>query len=271
MRALVHDPFQGTLGATGASLRLKGTAEMSQFSCRILLTLAACSGLACGCAGDQKEAETPAGEAADQAPVMKTTPSPGEESEPAPNGPPAGLPQAEPQSSSGTQNNVLAAPTLEPARESLSEGQIARIAELVNTAEIDQGKVAQTKAKFPRVKAFAAKMVQHHGHAKAEQAKLASRLNIRVADSSEAAALKTEGEATLTTLKSTPAADFDVAYIDSQVTGHQKVLAAIDGQLLPSAKTDTVVSALKMGRDAVAAHLEEAKAIQAELAKASSK
>lgn len=229
------------------------------------------SGVAWGCAGDQKEPETPASEAAEQAPVMKTTPSPGEESAPAPTGQPAGLPQAEPQSANGTQNNVLAAPTVQPNRAKLSEDQIARIADLINTAEVDQGKLAQTKAKSARVKAFAAKMIKHHGQAKTEQAKLAKQLNITSAESADAAALKSDGEQTLSTLKTTPAADFDMAYIDSQVTGHEKALATIDEQLLPSAKSEGVVSALKLGREAVAAHLAEAKELRAELAKTTSK
>ncbi|RYZ06111.1 MAG: DUF4142 domain-containing protein [Myxococcales bacterium] len=244
---------------------------MSHLSHRTVFTLAALSALASACAGDQREPETPAGEA-EQAPVMKTTPSPGEESAPAPNGQPAGLPQAEPQSMQGnSQNNVVAAPAVQPAQAKLSEDQIARVAELVNTAEVDQGKLAQSKAQSPRVKAFATKMVNHHSQAKAEQAKLVKQLNLTAAESPEAAALKSDGAQTLSTLKTTPAADFDRAYIDSQVTGHQKVLTTIDEQLLPSAKSERVVSALKLGREAVAAHLAEAKEIQDELSKTTGK
>lgn len=83
---------------------------MSQLSSRVLLGVAL-SAVLCACAGDQKSPDSPADEAGEQAPVMKTTPSAGEDNAPAPTGQPAGLPQAEPPPqglNSDTRNNVLA-------------------------------------------------------------------------------------------------------------------------------------------------------------------
>jgi putative membrane protein len=247
---------------------------MSQLSPRWLATVAAVSGLAWACAGNQKPVESPQDEAAESAPVMKTTPPAVDDSVPAPNGQPAGMPPSDPppQSSNGSSpTNALGAPGAGTPRTdaSLSEAQIARIAELANTAEIEQGNVARTKAKDARVKAFAAKMVKHHGQAKTEQARLVRKLDLRSEDSPRAAALKSEGDATLASLKSATGAGFDVAYIDSQVTAHEKVLSTIDEQLMPSAKSESVVSALRVAREAVAAHLEEAKGLQRELSTAS--
>lgn len=244
---------------------------MSQLPSRIALTFAALSCLTVSCAGDQKSPDTASGAAEEQAPVMKTTPAPAQEGATPPNGQPPGMPPSDPPPqglNSTSPSNALASPTVgqQPAKPTLTEAQIARIAELVNSAEIEQAKVAQNKAKSPRVKSFAAKMIKHHGQAKAEQAKLTQKLGVGSADSADATALRNDGEQTLATLKSTSAATFDMAYIDSQVTGHEKVLATIDEQLLPSAKTESVMSALRTAREAVAAHLAEAKEIQAELA-----
>lgn len=241
---------------------------MSQFSSRPALLCAAALACVWSCAGAQHAPELASAGAVEQAPVMETTPPAGADAAPAPNGQPPGLPPLQ-GVNAGTENNTLASPAVgAPAKAQLSEEQIARIAELVNAAEIAQGKLAGTKAKSARVKAFAAKMVNHHGQAQAEQARLGKQLHLSSAESAEAATLKTEGERTLATLKSAPAADFDRAYVDSQVAVHQTALALIDEQLLPSAKTDGVVRALRVARDAVAAHLEEAKALQAELPKA---
>ena len=153
------------------------------------------------------------------------------------------------------------APEPPPAKEALSEAQIAKIADLVNTAEVDQGKLAQGKAKAPAIKKFADMMIKHHGDAKQEQAKLFKKLNLTPADSATAAALQADGEKTLKTLKEADAAGFDAAYAKSQVDGHQKVLDALDAQLLPSAKTPELAEGLRKMRATVEAHLKEAKSL----------
>jgi putative membrane protein len=150
-----------------------------------------------------------------------------------------------------------------PTKEALSDAQIAKIADLVNTAEVDQGKVAQGKVKAPAVKKFAEMMIKHHGDAKQEQAKLFKKLNLTPADSATAAALKADGESTLKTLKETDAAGFDAAYVKSQVDGHQKVLDTLDAQLLPAAKAPELAEGLRKMRATVESHLKEAKSLQA--------
>lgn len=149
-----------------------------------------------------------------------------------------------------------------PAKEVLTEGQMVKVGELVNTAEVEQGKLAQAKAKAAGVKKFAAMMIKHHGDALREQAKLAKKLGLTPTDSATAAMLKADGEKTLETLKKTDAAGFDAAYVASQIDGHQKVLDLIDTQLLPAAKTPEVVDTLRRARAGVEQHLNEAKALQ---------
>ena len=219
---------------------------------RLLGCLAALSfALAPACAGDQKHVtaeEVREGEALPPAPPVPAQPA----STDSPTAPtvPGGAATAAP-------------PPETPAKEALTEGQIAKIAELVNTAEVEQGKLAQGKAKSPAVKKFADMMVKHHGDSKQEQAKLFKKLNLTPADSATAASLKADGEATLKTLKEADAASFDAAYAKSQVDGHQKVLDALDAQLLPSAKTPELAEGLRKMRMTVEAHLTEAKQLQA--------
>lgn len=165
-------------------------------------------------------------------------------------------------------NNQPAAPAADepppaPAKEALSEAQVAKITELVNTAEVDQGKLAQGKAKAANVRKFADMMVKHHGDAKAEQAKLFKKLNLAPADSATAATMKTDGEQTLETLKKTDANGFDAAYAQSQIDGHQKVLDALDSQLLTAAKTPELAESMRKMRATVESHLSEARKLQA--------
>jgi putative membrane protein len=154
------------------------------------------------------------------------------------------------------------APTSLPEQEPLTEAQIAKVSELVNTAEVEQAKIAQARAKDPAVKNFAAMMAKHHGEALREQAKIVKRLRINSDDSATSAKLKSDAQATLATLKKADAASFDTAYISSQIDAHQKALDLLDAQLIPSAKTPEVSDALRQARAIVAQHLSDAKALQ---------
>jgi putative membrane protein len=154
------------------------------------------------------------------------------------------------------------APATLPEQEPLTEAQIAKVSELVNTAEVEQAKLAQARAKDPAVKNFAAMMAKHHGDALREQAKIVKRLRINSDDSATSAKLKSDAQATLATLKKADAASFDTAYISSQIDGHQKALDLLDAQLIPSAKTPEVSDALRQARAIVAQHLSDAKALQ---------
>jgi putative membrane protein len=151
----------------------------------------------------------------------------------------------------------------------LTQSQIAMVAELANNSEIEQGKLAQTKAKSASVKKFAAMMVKHHTDAKNEQAKLFKQLNLTPTQSQTATVLKDGADRALGSLRGADGQSFDVAYIDSQVDAHQKVLDTLNNELLPSATDQELVNGLNKMKATVEAHLTEAKAIQAELAKTS--
>ncbi len=239
---------------------------MSHVPSRAAFTLAALTSLTLGCASEQKSAESPeqGRESAD------SSPRPGDATIPQPNGQPTETPPDAPPPvglNQGTTGNALAAPGAPSTAPtgSLSEGQIAMIIDLANTAEIEQGKLVQAKGKAASVKKFAAKMVKHHTDAKVEQAKLTKQLVLSPTPSQEADVLKSDGDVALSRLRTATAAELDATYIDGQVEAHREVLELLEQQLLPSAKTEPVVNALRKMRDLVAAHLEEAKSIQAEL------
>lgn len=246
---------------------------MSHLRSRSVLSLLSLSAICLGCASDQKSAEAPSAEVASNT----TTPVP-DANTPPPNGQPISTPPAEPPPqglNNASSANALAAPKVgDPSATpapTLSEGQIAMITDLANTAEIEQGKLAQTKAKSASVKKFAAMMVKHHTEAKNEQAKVAKQLSLTPTQSQDATTLKADADKSLGSLRGASGAAFDETYINGQVEAHQKVLDTIDRQLLPSAKSQDVIDNLKKMRETVVSHLEEAKTIQADLAKSSSK
>jgi len=202
-----------------------------------------------GCASDQKSAATAEevrdGEALPPAPPVQPAQAPTAPSDVAPAGTAAVEPAAETRS----------------GRETLTEPQIAKVTELVNTAEVQQAKLAQQRAKAQAVKQFADMMIKHHEQARREQAKIAQRLKLTPADSSTADKLESDGEAQLAKLKASDAASFDSAYITSQIDGHQQALDLLDTQLIPSAKTPEVVNALQAARSLVEQHLRDARGL----------
>ena len=66
-------------------------------------------------------------------------------------------------------------------------------------------------------------------------------------------------------LKKMSGAAFNKAYIDNEVTYHEKVLDTIDNALLPNAKNAELKQLITDVRPVVAAHLDHAKQIQAKM------
>lgn len=121
-------------------------------------------GAVAACDGDQKsptQAEVANGEALPSAPPVPA--------EPAATDSPASAPAPVVERASvdkQTRGPVAAEDAV------LTEGQVAFLADLASSAEVEQGKLAQGKAKSPVVKKFADMMVKDHAEALQEQAKL---------------------------------------------------------------------------------------------------
>lgn len=218
---------------------------------------------ATGCASDQKHAPTQAEVASgDALPTAPPVPA-----QPASTDSPATVPAPAVDAASADKQTPPPAPAASPDKETLTEAQVALFADLANSSEVEQGKVAQSKAKSPAVKKFADMMVKHHSESQQEQTKLFKKLNLTPADSATASALKSDGEKTLSTLKEAGAADFDRTYVATQVDAHQKVLDAIDNKLLPAARSAELEAGLRKMRTTVEAHLSQAKTLQSQVAK----
>ncbi|HVJ14481.1 MAG TPA: DUF4142 domain-containing protein [Polyangiaceae bacterium] len=157
------------------------------------------------------------------------------------------------------------APAPTAAAETMTDEQIFKIIDLANASEVDQAKLAQTKAKSAKVKNFAAMMITQHGKARAKASKLSTKLGVTPADTSQSTQLKIESETTISRLTSTPAADFDHEYMEAQVAAHRNVLAALDEKLIPSAKDSELKTLLNDMRSTVEMHLKEAEKIESAL------
>ena len=145
----------------------------------------------------------------------------------------------------------------------LGDADIANVIHEVNAGEIAAGKIAQTKAKNADVKAYAREMVQAHTALDKKGAKITGQqgaTNATIRDS-----VVNANQAMSSQLQSANSgADFDKAYIDGQVQGHQNALS-----FLQAAQNKTQNADLKKMIDAaipdVQKHLDRARSLQSKV------
>jgi putative membrane protein len=147
--------------------------------------------------------------------------------------------------------------------QSVDDAQIASIVVTANQVDVDAGRVAAERASADAVKTFAKLMVSDHTAVNASATELASRLRLTPQDNPTSQALKAGGTKHLAALKALSGPSFDRAYVDQEVTYHQKVLDALDTVLIPNARNADLKALLVKVRPAFVAHLEHAKRLQA--------
>jgi putative membrane protein len=157
------------------------------------------------------------------------------------------------------------APAPTESQPTLSDDQILGVTHTANAGEIEQGRLAMTKAHDARVKALAADMVKDHNAAESKGASLATKAGLKPSPSPTSDQLQSDAEGATRSLKSETGSDFDKSYVDAQVREHQAVLDAIDQKLLPNARAADLKAYLQEVRTTVSRHLDHAKELQQEL------
>lgn len=147
----------------------------------------------------------------------------------------------------------------------MTDAQIKDVIATVNKGEIDLAKVAIQKAQNPDVKAFAQRMENEHS-ALNTQAQVTTGGAGAVAQNELISTLEADAQATLKDLQSRSDAEFDLAYIDSQVRMHRTVLGALEDRLIPSAQDPELRKVLEGARESVQDHLSQAEEIRDQLA-----
>jgi putative membrane protein len=174
-----------------------------------------------------------------------------------------------PAGAASSKGNLIAdnagAPT--EAQPTLSDEQILGVTSAANEGEIEQGRLAESKAHDLRVKALAALMVKDHTAAQNMGQTLAKKAGLSPTGSPVSTSLQGAAQNVTQSLKSASRADFDRSYVDAQVNEHQDVLDTIDQKLLPNAKNADLRAYLNEVRATVAKHLAHAKELQQALLK----
>lgn len=134
----------------------------------------------------------------------------------------------------------------------------------VDNAEVEAGELARTKATNADVKSFARMMVNDHGKDRDAMAKLKTDTTMMSTPSGAQTMLQSEHSQEMSRLQSLSGAEFDRAYIESMVNGHQKVLDFVT-QLQSRAQSPELQQHLTQVADAVQKHLDRARSIQGKL------
>lgn len=128
-----------------------------------------------------------------------------------------------------------------------------------NNAEIEAGKLAQTKAQNAEVKQYAQQMIAEHTKANKDMAPVAAKKTITLPTD-----LKPENKQMAADMSKLSGAEFDKAYIAGQITDHEKTVALMQSQVDGGTDADAKAFATKM-LPSVKMHLEMAQKISAKL------
>jgi putative membrane protein len=148
-----------------------------------------------------------------------------------------------------------------------TDAQIAMIAVVADTVDIDAGNMAAKKTKNKMVREFAKTMVRDHTAVNAQATALAKKLGVIPEESDTSKSLKSGGDKTMAQLMTLTGAAFDKAYIDNEVSYHEAVLGVLDKTLIPNTRNAELKSLLESARPIFVTHLEHAKKLQASLTK----
>ncbi|MFL6531031.1 MAG: DUF4142 domain-containing protein [Chthoniobacterales bacterium] len=162
---------------------------------------------------------------------------------------------------------VATARAQETAAAPPNDAQIAMIAVVADSVDIDAGKLAAEKSKNKAVKEFAETMVRDHTAVNAKATALAKKLNVTPEESATSKSLKSGGDAQLAKMKSMSGAEFDKAYVDNEVSYHETVMGALDKTLIPNTKNAELKALLESARPIFVHHLDHAKELQKSLEK----
>lgn len=144
----------------------------------------------------------------------------------------------------------------------ITDDEIVAASDALNAAQVEQGALARSKAKEPRLREFADKLKADHERALRDGKSLAARLAIKPKESSLSSELGADAAGATKTLKRAKKNDFDRLFVESQIAAHQKTLKLLDQKLIPSARNQDVKELLEGLRATVQAHLETVRSLQ---------
>jgi putative membrane protein len=146
-----------------------------------------------------------------------------------------------------------------------TSGDTFGVMRAIHTAEIDHGKLAQKKAKDPRVKAFAEKVVNDHKVRMQRDEQLMGGLGVMPRDNAVSESIKNSAAQQTERLDALSGSSFDRSYIEEQINYYRSVIDMFDRDLIPNVRDPQIKADLQNARARANDHLKEAQDIRASL------
>jgi putative membrane protein len=156
-----------------------------------------------------------------------------------------------------------AAANANTSNNSWTDGQILAFASAANKGEIAEGKLAETKATNPKVKAFARQLVTDHTAMLSEGNSFAKKNNITPdSTKSDVQDLQKDAKNDMQDLQSKAKGnDWDKDFVDKEIDGHKQVLQKL--QDMQNATSNTQLKdMLTKAQQKVQSHLDKAQALK---------
>jgi putative membrane protein len=143
----------------------------------------------------------------------------------------------------------------------LSDGQILAVVSCINSAEINQGELARTRANGVSDREFAKKMVDDHSESRQQGTRVAAQASLATEPSALSKELESKASQVLRSLETAKLTAFDSTYMQAQVKQHREALNLLDSRLIPTAESAALSGYLSDVRSTVQMHLDRAEQI----------
>jgi putative membrane protein len=145
-----------------------------------------------------------------------------------------------------------------------SDADIMGVLHMSNVQEISAGNLAQQRAQDVEVRNFGALMVRDHSNLDQQGSNMAQQWGVTPTTPSVAnSVLSSSAQAEMDMLnRASNGSDFDRAYVQSQVTDHQRTLAIVDASISGAQRAELRTMLRDRVRPAVASHLSMAQNLQ---------
>lgn len=151
----------------------------------------------------------------------------------------------------------------ETTQQATKDGQIIDVITTLDKNEITSAKMAIKKATNAQVKEYAQYLLDEHSQNLKDAMKISKDIKEKPVASAQAKDLKQKGKEEMKTLSSLKGVDFDKAYIQAMVKGHEEAINLVDNELLKSVTNPALKEFLDTTRGHLETHLDKAKKIEA--------
>jgi len=151
-------------------------------------------------------------------------------------------------------------------REGMSDPGILAALSAANDAGVAAGRLAEVRGGSAAVRSFAHAIVADNSAAKAKTDQVATQAGIAPQAGDAVAQLQRQAAVARDSLQALSGADFDRAYVASEIMMHQHVLDMVDRRMIPGAQSPGVRSLLTEVRPVIVQQLARARALGTQIA-----